>query len=139
MLPFILPKLVTAAAIGAAGYAAKKWADGRVSTGDDLPSDDEWERIEARRLAHQRERLASYARTLLAEKGIEHTPEECERLAELLVDPAQWTAFEAMVDELAERARDIRDIDARIEAHEHEAAELATLARALNRLNKDKS
>ena len=136
---FILWKLVGAAAIGAAGYAAKKWADGRMDSFDDFSSEDEWERMEARLREHQRERMTSYLRTLLAEKGIEHSSEERERLAELAVDPEQWSAFEAMVDELAARAPAVGEIDARMETTEHELAELETLAAALNRLNKDKS
>ena len=136
---FILWKLVGAAAIGAAGYAAKKWADGRMDSFDDFSSEDGWERMEARLREHQRERMASYLRTLLAEKGIEHSSEERERLAELAVDPEQWSAFEAMVDELAARAPAVAEIDARMETTEHELAELETLAAALNRLNKDKS
>lgn len=138
---FILWKLVGAAAIGAAGYAAKKWADGRMDSSDDFSSadDDEWERMEARLRAHQLERMTGYLRTLLAEKGIEHSSEERERLAELAIDPDQWSAFEAMVDELAARAPAVREIDARIETTEHELAELETLAAELNRLNKDKS
>ena len=136
---FILWKLVGAAAIGAAGYAAKKWADGRMDSIDDLSSDDEWERAEARLKEHLQERMSNYLRTLLAENGIEHRSDERERLAELAVDPSRWSALEAMVNELAARAPAVRKIDARIETTENELAELESLANALKRLAKDKS
>lgn len=135
----ILWKLAGMAALGAAGYAAKKWADGGLSTSDDFPSDDEWDRAEARELEHRRESLARYAPTLLAENRIEHSPEECERLAELAVDPDHWTAFEAMVDELAERSRDVRELDARIEAAVQELAELKALSTELEGMTRAKS
>lgn len=136
---FIVWKLVGAAAIGAAGYAVKKWVDGRMDNSNDFSSDDDWERMEARLVEHQRERMAGYLRTLLAEKGVEHSSEERERLARLAVDPEQFSAYEAMVDELAVRAPAVREIDARIETTENELADLESLATALKRLNKDKA
>ena len=81
-----------------------------------------------------RERMDSLARAVLAEHGIKVSTTERKRLVELALDFDDEAPLDALIAEIAPRARVIRELDQEIASAESELAALDGIAAPLKKL-----